>query len=385
MLWLYWRQVRVVAGGIAAALAVVSGFVLAVALVGGSGRAPAHRHGHLPAVSPLRRYSAEHATAADIHRGLTLMGAAAVACQTISYRGIQMVAWSTAGGSDAYLIDVWHRSGQPELAAGDDDVDDQVPGTKANGDAVIGVLSISARMLDLLRANYLIEYAGTGSSSDRPAAIVAVRRHDGTLAARYWLDQVTGLPLRREMFDARGNLVNEGAFIDLQFGDRGVGLVPGVRTPAWRAQPGTTGLALLRSDGWAVPHSVGSNLALIGITKTATATGPIVDASYSDGLSVVSVFIQRGTLPGALPGWRPAEVSGQPVYLTESSGLGERGLAWSARGFVYTVIADAPQQTITSVVAQLPHDHRTGLESGGVWGRVGRGLQRIASWFNPFG
>ena len=53
---------------------------------------------------------------------------------------------------------------------------------------------------------------------------------------------------------------------------------------------------------------------------------------------------------------------------------------------MYTVIADAPQQTITKVVAQLPHDHRTGLYVvNGVWGRVGRGLKRIASWFNPFG
>ena len=325
MLWLYWRQVRAVAGGVTAALAVTTGFMLAVAFIGGSGRPPAAKHRQGSEASPLRRYSAQRATAAQMQRGLALMGAAAAACQSVSYRGIQMVAWSTTGGSDAYLIDVWHRSGQPELAEGDDDVDYRVPGTKVNGDAAIGVLSISARMLGLLRANYLIEYASAGSSSDRPAAIVAIRRRNGTLAARYWLDRVTGLPLRREMFDSRGNLVNEGAFIDLQIGDRDVGLVPDVRTPAWRAQLGVTRLALRRSGNWAAPHSLGGNLALIGITKTAAATGPIVDASYSDGLSVVSVFVQRGTLPGALPGWRRAEVSGQPVYFTQSSGSASAG------------------------------------------------------------
>jgi len=43
------------------------------------------------------------------------------------------------------------------------------------------------------------------------------------------------------------------------------------------------------------------------------------------------------------------------------------------------VIADAPPDTVTAVVAQLPHDRRAGF-----WVRVGRGLKRIGSWFDPF-
>ena len=380
MLWLYWRRVRHVVIGFGVALAMVTALVLVAVAIGGPDGQATPRSRRLPEALPLRRSAAARADASRVRHGLTLMAAAAAACRSVSYHGVQMVAWSDAAGSDAYLIEVWHRSGQPELAQGDDDVDDHVPGADASSDAAIGVLSISPRVLDLLRANYVIEYAGTGTSSDRPARIVEVRRRDGTLAARYWLDLVTGLPLRREMFGAHGGLVNEGTFIKLEIGSKGVGAVPAVRAPAWLTSPATAEITMLRNRGWTVPGTLAGNLTLIGLTRTATRSGPVVDASYSDGLSVVSVFMQRGVLPGAIRGWQPADVGGLPVYLTQESDLGERGTAWSSDGFVYTVIADAPQGTVNEVIVQLPHDRHVG-----VWARVGRGLKRIGSWFDPFG
>ncbi len=379
MLWLYWRRVRHVVTGLGVALVMITALVLVAVALGGSDGPAAPRSRRLPEALPLRR-SAVRADVSQVRRGQMLMAAAAAACRSVSYHGVQMVAWSDAASSDAYLIEVWHRSGQPELAQGDDDVDDHLPGTYASSDAAVGVLSISPQVLDLLRTNYVIEYAGTGTSSDRPARIVEVRRRDGTLAARYWLDQVTGLPLRREMFDSHGRLVNEGAFIDLEIGSEGVGAVPAVRTRAWIASPATAEITTLRHRGWTVPSTLAGNLTLIGLTRTGTRSGPVVDASYSDGLSVVSVFMQRGELPGEIPGWQPADVGGLPVYLTQESDLGERGTVWSSGGFVYTVIADAPQETVNEVIAQLPHDRHVGI-----WMRVTRGLKRIGSWFDPFG
>jgi sigma-E factor negative regulatory protein RseB len=47
---------------------------------------------------------------------------------------------------------------------------------------------------------------------------------------------------------------------------------------------------------------------------------------------------------------------------------------------VYTVLADAPDQTVTAVVGALPHDAPTGF-----WKRMSRGFARLASWVNPFG
>jgi sigma-E factor negative regulatory protein RseB len=379
MIWLYWRRVRLVVLEVAIGLtAIVALSALVISLGGGGVSIP--RETRLPQAIPLRRYVIPQPDAAIVRRGIVLLSDAASACQTVSYHGVQMVAWAGSGGMVSYLIEVWHKSGQPELAEGDNDNDDRIPGTDASNDTAIGVLSISPRMLNLLRANYLIKYAGTGSSSNRPALIVAVWRHDGTLAARYWLDQVTGLPLRREMYDSRGRLVSEGAFVDLQIGDRDVGLVPDARAPEWSAQPTARSLSGLRHHGWIVPGVLAGNMALVGLTKTATSSGSVLDASYSDGLSVVSLFIQRGELPAALPGWHTVRLSGHAVDLTENSGVGERGLAWSAGGFVYTVIADAPPDTVDQVVGQLPHDQNVGI-----WGRMTEGLKRIASWFDPFG
>jgi sigma-E factor negative regulatory protein RseB len=228
-----------------------------------------------------------------------------------------------------------------------------------------------------MRTNYLIEYAGTDSASGRSAVIVAVRRRDGTLAARFWLDAATDLPLRREMYDSRGHLINEGAFIDLQIGGRVVGDVPTAGVQPWSIQPVAPGLGNLRTRGWPLPGALAGNMALVAVTRTATRSGAVIDASYSDGLSVVSVFLQRGELPATLPGWHLAAVRGQQVY---SSDPDERSLAWSAHGFVYTVLADAPTQVVQRIVAELPHNSEAGF-----WQRVGRGLTRMGSWFNPFG
>jgi sigma-E factor negative regulatory protein RseB len=47
---------------------------------------------------------------------------------------------------------------------------------------------------------------------------------------------------------------------------------------------------------------------------------------------------------------------------------------------VYTVLADAPPQTVNAVIGALPHDSPPGF-----WKRLSRGFERLASWVNPFG
>lgn len=386
MLWFYWRRVRLgvlVAGVAVGSLAVL--VIVASALSPQTGQAGPHRTLASQASSGQRRQAGRSpAEAARARRGVTLMTAAVVACNSVSYAGVQMVAWWGVGDSTAYMIGVWHRSGEPEVADGVRDAEGgpspgpaAQPANMASSHASAGVLSVSWWMLSLLRGNYVIEYSGAGTAVGRAARIVAVRRHDGSLAARYWLDTITGLPLRREMFDHDGHLVNEGAFINLSLGPSAPGPAPSSSAQAW--SPGTVPTAelpKLRKAGWPVPSRLDGNMSLIGVSRDEAKSGVVVDASYSDGLSVVSVFMQRGQLAGALPGWRTAQVRGLRVYSSEPD---HRSLAWSADGVVYTVISDAPPASVDLVVAQLPHDHDVGL-----WQRVRRGLDRIGSWFNPF-
>jgi sigma-E factor negative regulatory protein RseB len=118
-------------------------------------------------------------------------------------------------------------------------------------------------------------------------------------------------------------------------------------------------------------------LSLFTGAQTQTSTGTVLDLAYSDGLSVVSVFEQRGNLAAKLAGWQKITVAGHAIYAAEPD---QRSLTWASRGMVYTVMADAPAQTVDTVIGVLPHDKPPGF-----WKRMSRGFARLASWVNPFG
>jgi len=112
---------------------------------------------------------------------------------------------------------------------------------------------------------------------------------------------------------------------------------------------------------------------LLGARRDSTPGGPVIDLDYSDGLSLVSVFLQRGHLQ-PMTGWPRVVMRGSPVYLDTPDG---QTFVWSAQGFVYAVVAAAPPQTVSQVVAALPHG------SPGVLARLRQGWHRILSWFTP--
>ena len=370
------------------------------------------------------------------------------------------------------------------------------------GQQPAATLGLTPALIGLLCAHYAVRPAGMGSQDGRRARIVEAFRGNGSLAARFWLDSATKLPLRRELFDPQARLISDDDFVGLALGARsarraftgipaspaaagtaspapsgaavpagraavpagraavpaggtavpdggtagpargaalpggdmrislgipaaaslpgpgagpgsaaarpaaslpGPGAGPGSaaartaaghpagrepararyaagRPPAayrpWADQLGPGQLASLRAGGWPVPGPMPAGLTLIDASQSATATGRVVDLAYSDGLSVVSLFVQRGRLPAALPGWHQTDVSGNRLYV---SNPGEPDLTWSAGGFVYTVVAGAPAPTVAAVVNALPH--QAGL---GFWDRMKRGLRRLWSWINPF-
>jgi len=217
---------------------------------------------------------------------------------------------------------------------------------------------------------------GQGWTDDRQAQIVELRRPDGSLAARFWLDTETKLPLRREIFDSGARMISEDAFINLRLGSSGLRGMPATDARPWSPRLDQAQIARLRMQGWPVPAELPGNLLLVAAHQTHAAVGPVIDLDYSDGLSVVSIFLQRGQLQGTLPGWRETRLQGHPVYSTNPN---LRSVAWSAHGFVYTVIAEAPPATVDQIVDALPHDAGPGF-----WGRIGRGLGRLVSWVNPF-
>jgi len=211
-------------------------------------------------------------------------------------------------------------------------------------------------------------------------------RFDGSLAARYWLDKQTMVPLRRDLFGPSDNVIGQDSFVQVKFGALAVPQLAGAARArsqaakpaaqaAWAAAaPPARFLASLDGQGWQVPGSLPGGLPLYAAASASTASGKVVDLEYSDGLYVVSLFVQRGTLAADMPGWRQVNMDGQQAFVSGHS------VTWTAPGFVYTVIADAPAQTVTQVVGALP---RAG--SPGVLDRLGRGFTRLAGVMNPFG
>jgi sigma-E factor negative regulatory protein RseB len=316
-------------------------------------------------------------------QGITLLREAAEASQTVPYRGVQMISWWGQQGTTTMVVNVAHSPGDGTLL--------QMAGTGAQPAAATYVpdtrgiqepgsaFGVTEEALGLLARNYQVVTRGTGSAGSRPAQIVEARRGDGTVAARFWLDQATKVPLRRELFDGHSRMINEDVFIDLDIGRSAVdGVLDGQAAPSrpWSDELTAADLTTMRARGWPLPDRLPGGLSLFEARQASTASGPVLQLGYSDGLSGVSLFIQRGGLPGTLAGYQKVDVAGHNVYKRDSV---QQLLTWAGRGHVYTVIADAPGGTVDAVVGALPHDAAPGF-----WGRLCHGFARLASWADPF-
>ena len=81
-----------------------------------------------------------------------------------------------------------------------------------------GVFGVTKSLVALLGKHYVAVYRGGGAAVGRAATVVELYRFDGSLAAPYWLDKQTMVPLRRELFDTSDNVISEDSFIQVKFG-----------------------------------------------------------------------------------------------------------------------------------------------------------------------
>jgi sigma-E factor negative regulatory protein RseB len=323
--------------------------------------------------------------------GMRLLDGAADASLSTSYHGTETISQSSVDGSVKTVSQVWHQGGGVTLVETSDSTSAaarsanvSVASSDPASGSPEGVFGVTKSLMALLGKHYVAVDRGGGTAVGRKATVVDLYRFDGSLAARYWLDKQTGVPLRRELFGISDDVISRDAFVQVKFGGLAISQVAGAgairaqsqasEQPAWVAAAPAQFLASQAAKGWQVPGSLPGDLPLYAAASADTASGEVVDLEYSDGLYVVSVFAQRGTLAAKMPGWRQVSVGGQQAFVSGHS------VTWAVPGFVYTVIADAPPQTVTQVVEALPRD-----SSPGVLDRLGRGFVRIARAFNPFG
>jgi sigma-E factor negative regulatory protein RseB len=331
--------------------------------------------------------------------GMRLLDGAADAGLSTSYQGTELISQSGVGGSIKMISQVWHKGGGTTLvetssgttsgttsAAAQPAASSDVASSDPVSGSPEGVFGVTKSLVALLGKHYVAVYRGRGAAVGRAAAVVELYRFDGSLAARYWLDKQTMVPLRRQLFGTSEQVVSQDSFAQVKFGALAVPQVVGMvavkaqsqaaaQRPTWAAVVTPAAfLSSLAGQGWQVPASLPGGLPLYAAAWTKTTGGKVVDLEYSDGLYVVSLFVQRGSLAADMSGWQQVSVGGQQAFVSGDS------VTWAGLGFVYTMIADTPAQTVTQVVGTLPSSG-----SPGVLGRLGRGFIRLAGVINPFG
>jgi sigma-E factor negative regulatory protein RseB len=323
----------------------------------------------------------DYAESAQDGMGIQLLGESAAASLAASYQGVELLAQWGVAGPDTIVSDVWHSGGVTVTQTSDAAM---LGGTQpyvsydADNRSPEGVFGVTKTLVSLLGQHYVAVYQGTGSAIGRPALIVELHRADGSLAARFWLDRQTMVPLRREVFNTSAQLISEEAFVQVQFGTLTKPPAPPAPAAAsaasWSAVTAPAQLlAGLNKQGWRLPVSLPGGLPLYSAARSTTGAGQVLDLGYSDGLSVVSLFVQRGTLAQRPAGWQQVSLPGHQVYVAGHS------IIWAGGGFVYTMLADAPPLVVSQVVASLPRNTAPGF-----FDRIMRGFRRLAAVADPF-
>ncbi|MDA8369588.1 MAG: hypothetical protein M0026_06925 [Nocardiopsaceae bacterium] len=302
-----------------------------------------------------------------------LLRDAARAARDLSYAGVQSVTSSSVGGTESQLVEVVHRPGEGTgFASASPQAEPDTPSIVVEPSP--SLLKLDVELLEELAANYRVTRSGIGVVGGQQATAVEALRADGTAAGRFWIDDETLLPLRREVFDDAGRIAHSSAFLTVETGAR-TGPLPGSteQTGPWDDTLSGAELAELRDEGWHAPEQLSWNLRLVEARSTEDTGRPVVHLTYSDGLSTVSVFTQRGRLieksPGTIEGLSAVVEDGGTVYVGDQ---GQHRRVWESAGFVYTLLADAPPELVTPVVAGFPKPEGTGF-----WARVARGFDRL--------
>jgi sigma-E factor negative regulatory protein RseB len=304
--------------------------------------------------------------------------------QTGTYHGVQFVMID----NQTHSVGVSHLPGHTYLYA------DSGPAVEAyeTNDATPAASSanpLSKDPLALLKQHYLLSIVGSEVMLGRTSTVIQAATPAGRVAAKFWVDENSSLLVRRDTFDAQGNPYSRVEYTSLVVNSADPALQT-VTTTALQPQgilQDADRLDQLRARGWWAQPQLPGGLTLYDAREVAGAGGTVLHLSYSDGISTVSVFEQRGRLAGAaggqLPsGWRSLSMpDGRRVV--QADGAPVRA-AWQAHDLVLAVIADVPPGSATAVIEALPYGAAPASHPT-VVGRLGRGLGRIGNMLNPFG
>jgi sigma-E factor negative regulatory protein RseB len=214
-----------------------------------------------------------------------------------------------------------------------------------------------------LGEHYSLEKVGKlDRSMGRRTQTVLVRPRDQyRYGYKLVLDQETAMPLRSEMFDRDGRLVEKIVFSELNLRERipASELKPSVSAENFRVLRQDTEsprLAGTTSVGWDVLRPpAGFRMSAWRVQAIAGSTTPVLHLVYSDGLASVSVFIE------------PLDATAERMRGFARVGVASV-FARELEGRQVTVLGEVPAATVQAIAAGLaPEKPTTGT------GQYGRG------------
>ena len=229
--------------------------------------------------------------------------------------------------------------------------------------------------LDQLMRNYRLT-TGTTSRIDGRLAVEVRASRAGAVAAVFWVDAANGALLRRVRYSDDGHVIDSRDYAP--DGATGGSGAASTVAPARSAPIRAKILDALDRSGMPCHDRLARDMGRVRGHWVHMDDDRVVRLTYSDGLTRLAVYEQRGTLDASgLDGFEQTRVRDAKVWVRS----GDPSVAvWSAQGVVYTIVTDTNEARLREAIAELPHERPA---KTGTVNRVQTGLQRMGSWLAP--
>lgn len=187
----------------------------------------------------------------------------------------------------------------------------------------------------------------------RPARVIAVNPKDQyRFGYRLWLDENTAMPLKTQLCDSHGQVIEQILFARLDMPDNipDSDLTAAVRTEGMRwvrqgPSPDSPSPQLSAFRASELPP--GFRLTVAGAHTLGGATVPAAHLVYSDGLATVSVFVeaQNEAAPSGTADDKPALPAEPPMQGLAKVGSGY-AFSTVVQGHQVTAVGEVPAQTV---------------------------------------
>lgn len=199
-----------------------------------------------------------------------------------------------------------------------------------------------------LEANYSIERGGATKTLGRRTQLILVKPRDQfRYGYRLWLDQESAMPLKSELCDSNGNVIEQLLFAELHFRDRipADSLKPAVAAEGfrWLYQDAQEPRVRTATLSWNIRPPAGFRLTAWRMQFMPGSNVPVQHLVYSDGLASVSVFIE------------PRDPQSEAMQ-----GLAKVGAAFAYSrnldGHQFTVVGEVPAATVQAIASGVTKD-----------------------------